>query len=102
MKSLGVSQIYGISTQTSTYQAEVHKRLHLPYDLLSDRKLELQGALRLPTFEWEGKKVLKRVTMAVEGGRVVRVWYPVFPPDEATREVVGWLRERRAGDDRSG
>jgi peroxiredoxin len=97
IQGLGVSQVYGISTQTSTYQAEVHERLHLPYDLLSDKKLELQKALNLPTFEWEGKKVLKRVTMAIEKGRVVKVWYPVFPPDKATSEVVSWLKERAAG-----
>lgn len=86
--------MFGISTQSPEYQAEVHQRLELPYDLLSDRELELQRVMKLPTFEWEGKEVLKRVTMAVEGGVVIKVWYPVFPPDKATEEVVRWLKER--------
>lgn len=89
-----MSQVYGISTQNPSYQAEVHERLGLPYELLSDEKLELQRALNLPVFEWEGSKVLRRVTMAVEGEMVVKVWYPVFPPDKATQEVVSWLKER--------
>ncbi len=29
-----------------------------------------------------------------EQGRIVKVFYPVFPPDENAAEVVAWLRER--------
>ena len=32
----------------------------------------------------------------VEGGRIVKVWYPVFPPDRNAETVLAWLRERRA------
>jgi peroxiredoxin len=91
---LGVSQVFGISTQSPTYQAEVQTRLALPYELLSDENLELQTALGLPTLEWEGKTLLKRATLAIRGGRVEKVWYPVFPPDKATEEVVAWLKSR--------
>jgi hypothetical protein len=52
--------------------------------------------MKLPTFDWEGGKVLRRLTIAMEGGSVVKVWYPVFPPDKATQEVVSWLKERAA------
>ena len=89
--SLGVSQVFGLSTQSSSYQAEVHGRLHLPYELLSDENLEFQKAMNLPTFDWEGGKVIRRLTLAILGGKVVKVWYPVFPPDKATDEVVSWL-----------
>jgi peroxiredoxin len=89
-----VAGVFGVSTQSSEYQAEVHKRLHLPYDLLSDQELRLQEALELPTFDWEGGKVFRRMTVAIEGGMVIKVWYPVFPPDKATEDIVTWLRER--------
>jgi peroxiredoxin len=74
LKSLGVSAIYGLSTQSSDYQKEAHDRLHLPYELLSDEKLEFQTALNLPTFAWEGKKVIRRMCLAIEGGKVVKWW----------------------------
>lgn len=34
----------------------------------------------LPTIEWEGRK------LAVDGGRFVKVWYPVFPTDKSADE----------------
>lgn len=95
LKGWGVSQIFGVSTQSPAYQAEVHKRLHLPYDLLSDEDLRLQQALLLPTIDWDGGKVLKRATMAIENGKILKVWYPVFPPDKSTEDVVAWLKEGR-------
>ena len=75
---------------------EAKERLHLPYDLLSDEKLEFVKALRMPTFEWEGNEVVRRVTVAIEDGRIVRVWYPVFPPDKSADEVLEWLRKERS------
>lgn len=53
MLELGVSHLFGCSTQSTTYQQEVRERLHLPYQLLSDEGLELVGAAKLPTFEFE-------------------------------------------------
>lgn len=96
-QELGVSNIFGLSTQDTAYQKEVHGRLHLPYQLLSDEKLEFAQALRLPLFEWEGRKLIKRMSMAVVDGRIVRVWYPVFPPDKSADEVLRWLRIERQG-----
>jgi peroxiredoxin len=95
LKSLGVDHVYGISTQTPTYQAEVHDRLHLSYDLLSDEHLKFQQALRLPTFEWEGKKVLKRSMIALREGKVIKWWYPVFPPDKGVDDVIAWLKTQK-------
>ena len=86
-----------MSTQSSEYQREVKERLRLEYDLLSDEDLGFVGAMGLPTFEWEGMKLVKRVTLAVEEGRVLRVWYPVFPPDKSAQEVVDWLEAEGRG-----
>jgi len=82
-------------------QQEVVERLHLPYRLLSDERCEFVDALKLPTFEWEGKRAAKRVTLAIEEGRVVQWWYPVFPPDKGVEHVVKWLEERK-GDGKEG
>lgn len=90
-----MSQVFGVSVQPPSYQAEVQQRLHLPYELLSDEHFALSQALKLPTHDWQGGKVLRRATIVVEDGKVVRTWYPVFPPDRATGEVVEWLKARK-------
>ncbi|KAK4503500.1 hypothetical protein PRZ48_004415 [Zasmidium cellare] len=90
----GVSHIFGASTQDTPYQQEVRERVHLPYQLLSDEKLEMQQALTLPIFDWQGKKLIKRLTLAIEDGVIVKVWYPVFPPDQSANEVLKWLRTK--------
>ena len=46
--------MFGLSTQDPAYQSEAATRLHLPFPLLSDAKLALTRALRLPTMEVAG------------------------------------------------
>ncbi|KAK1035344.1 hypothetical protein LTS16_014676 [Friedmanniomyces endolithicus] len=92
---LGVERILGCSTQDTKYQMELKERIHLPYELLSDEKLELARAAKLPTHEWKGKTLIKRMAMAVESGKIVKVWYPVFPPDQSAAQVLGWLKTGR-------
>ena len=36
----------------------------------------------------------KRLTLVAEAGRIVKVFYPVFPPDRDAAEVLAWLRGR--------
>ena len=93
------AQVFGISTQETWYQQEFVERNHVPFELLSDAELRLTRTMRLPTFEYPvesgGPNVLiKRMAWYVEGGRIVRVWYPVFPPEENAQTVLAWLRER--------
>jgi peroxiredoxin/uncharacterized membrane protein YphA (DoxX/SURF4 family) len=91
--ALGV-RVFGLSAQDSDYQREAAERLGLPYPLLSDPGLALADALALPTFEFAGDRLLKRLTMLVRDGRIVGVIYPVFPPDEAAAATLAWLRDR--------
>jgi peroxiredoxin len=88
---LGAKNVFGLSTQDTSYQAEAKERLHLPYELLSDERLEFAKALKLPTFGWKGQTLVKGCALAVQDGTIIRVWYPVFPPDAIAREVVEWL-----------
>jgi len=92
LRSLGVRQLYGLSTQDSDYQREAVERLHLPFAILSDAEFALQRALRLPTFEVDGMVLLKRMALVIDDGRIAKVFYPVFPPDRSAAEVVAWLR----------
>jgi peroxiredoxin len=92
LRELGVNAIFGLSTQDTTFQKEAKERLHLPYNLLSDENLDFVKALKLPVFEWEGQPLVKRITLALKEGKVVHVWYPVFPPAENAAEVAAWLK----------
>jgi peroxiredoxin len=85
-------KVFGLSTQTTEYQKEMVDRLHVPFDVLSDQDLSLTRALRLPTFEFAGMTLIKRLTLVVRNGAVEHVFYPVFPPDRHAEEVLGWLR----------
>ena len=88
------AEVYGLSTQTTEYQREMAERLHLPFEILSDVEFKLVDALRLPTFEVEGVRLVKRLTLVVRHGRIEHVFYPVFPPNESAGEVISWLKAR--------
>lgn len=88
------AHVVGLSAQTSEEQREFAARVGLPYPVLSDPELRLADALGLPTFEFEGTRLYKRITLVLEGGRVAHVFYPVFPPNENATEVTRWLRDR--------
>lgn len=90
-----MKNIFGISTQDTPYQQEVRERVRLPYDLLSDEKLAFMEGLNLPWFEYKGKKLIKRLCLATEDGKVVKWWYPIFPPDSNVHEVLEWLKKGR-------
>jgi peroxiredoxin len=89
----GANQIFGLSTQNTGYQREAAERLHLPYSLLSDHKLLLSRALRLPTFDFANMTLIKRLTLIFDKGMITNVFYPVFPPDESANETLHWLQE---------
>jgi peroxiredoxin len=91
LKDLGVAELFGLSTQDTTYQQEAVGRLHLPFELLSDERLELARALKLPTFEVDGMRLIKRITLILRDGGIVKVFYPVFPSDANAGEVLHWL-----------
>jgi peroxiredoxin len=92
LAALDVS-LFGVSTQAIDYQREMVERLHLPFEVLSDADFRLTDALRLPTFEVDAERLLRRLTLLVAGSVIEHVFYPVFPPDEHARQVVRWLQE---------
>jgi peroxiredoxin len=92
LRGLGVDHLFGLSTQDSAYQMEMAQRLHLPFPVLSDAKLELARAIALPTFETSGMVLFRRLTLVIRDGVVQKAFYPVFPPDRSAADVVEWLR----------
>ena len=92
LSSLGVDHLFGLSTQDTGYQREAAERLHLPFPLLSDARLEWAEEMGLPRFEIAGMMLLKRLTLIVRDGRVEKVFYPVFPPDRNAVDVIAWFR----------
>jgi len=96
LTKLGVTTLFGLSTQDAEYQKEARDRIGLKYELLSDVDLKFVDTLKLPTFDWEGKRLVRRLTLALEEGKIVKHWYPVFPPDKNVDEVLDWLKERQA------
>jgi peroxiredoxin len=85
------ASLIGISTQTPAEQAEFAQREHIPYPLLSDHELVLAERMRLPTFQAGGLQLYKRLTFVAQAGRIVKLFYPVFPPDRNADEVLAWL-----------
>lgn len=95
LRSLG-AQVFGVSTQSTDYQREAAARLHLPFALLSDVALALTTALRLPTFEVDGMRLIRRLALIVRDGTVAKCFYPVFPPDRNAGDVLAHLRDTGA------
>jgi peroxiredoxin len=95
LSAAGAAGVFGLSTQDTAYQAEAVERLHLPFPILSDEKLELAKALALPTFEVANTTLLKRLAMVIDDGRITQVFYPVFPPDRNAGDVLAWLKDNK-------
>jgi len=85
------ARVAGLSAQTLDDQQELAERLHILYPVIADPERRLGAALDLPTFDFEGVTLYKRVTLVLEAGRIAKVFYPVFPPDKSAEEVLAWL-----------
>lgn len=83
--------VAGLSAQPAEEQQEASVRLHLAFPLLADPDRRVGQALNLPTFEITGMTLYKRLTLIARSGRIVKVFYPVFPPDENAEEVLRWI-----------
>lgn len=93
--TLGVN-VFGVSTQRLEEQQEAKARLKLPFELLNDRHFALVEAMRLPTFEYQSARLIKRITIIIVNGTIEKVFYPVFPPDKNAQQVLEWLKNAGA------
>jgi peroxiredoxin len=86
--------VAGLSAQSLDDQLEFAERNRMPFPVIADPERRLGTALGLPTFELAGLTLYKRITLVSENARIVKVFYPVFPPDENADNVLRWLRSR--------
>jgi peroxiredoxin len=93
LAALGV-RVAGLSAQSLDDQLEFAERNAMPFPVISDPERRLGEALRLPTFEIAGLTLYKRLTLVAENAGIVKVFYPVFPPDANAGDVLAWLRAR--------
>jgi peroxiredoxin len=89
------TNVFGLSTQTTEYQKEVKERLHLPYELLSDKDLLFANSLQLPFHLVDNMTLTKRVTLIFDEGKIVKYFYPVFPADKNIDQVIDWLKDNQ-------
>ena len=94
LTALGV-RVAGLSAQSIGDQRAFAELRALRFPVLADPELRLAAALGLPTFTTGGLTLYRRVTLVAEGGTIVKVFYPVFPPDRNAADVVAWLEARR-------
>lgn len=94
-EQLGVS-VLGLSSQDTEYQREAVERLHLPYPLLADPGRLLAKHFDLPTFDFEGMTLYKRLTLVVRGGRVEEAFFPIHDPESHASWLLEHLRTTRA------
>lgn len=92
LAAAGACAVYGLSTQDRAYQREMAARLHLPFPVLSDAGLQLATAAGFPTMVVDGKTLIKRFALVLDDGVIVKVFYPVFPPDANAGDVLAWLQ----------
>ena len=86
-------QVFGLSSQSTASQRAHVQELALPYPLISDESLQLSEALGLPTFDFQGLRYFRRLTLVVADAIVEAALYPVFPPDEGAAQALRWLRQ---------
>jgi peroxiredoxin len=96
LQAAGARYVFGLSTQDTGYQREMVERLHVPFQILSDEKLELTRALKLPSMKVAGLTMIKRLALIIDEAKITHVFYPVFPPDRNAGDVLAWLQENPA------
>lgn len=86
--------VHGVSTQSPAEQAAFARAEDLPFPLLSDDRLQLTAALRLPTFRAGQSLRVKRLVLVVGPDRVVR--HTLFPVHDIPGAVSRALNLARA------
>ncbi len=84
----------GISSQPIYELEQLSSLRGLSQILVSDTKLEFQKRLNVPTFNAEDKTVYKRLTLVIKNSKIIKVFYPVFPPDKHIFEILQWLENK--------
>ena len=87
-------KVYGLSVQPPIVLNEFAQRMHISFPLLSDYQYLLTDLLKLPTFEFDGSRLIKRMALFIKEGEIKKVFYPIFPPNKNAEEVLAWLKNQ--------
>ncbi|MGO9750757.1 MAG: AfsR/SARP family transcriptional regulator [Solirubrobacteraceae bacterium] len=85
------ARVVGLSVVAPGTLVEFSEANHISFPVIADPERRLETALRLPTFQVAGVTLYRRVTLIAERGTIVKVLYPVFPPERNANEVIAWL-----------
>jgi peroxiredoxin len=88
------ARVAGVSAQSHEDQLEFATRNAMPFPIVSDEWLDLARDPGLPTFDVEGLTLYRRLALVADASRIVKVFYPVFPPDRNAQDVLNWLAAR--------
>ena len=83
--------VCGISTQAIDELTELSLLRKFSQPLISDTSLKFQEKLQIPTFDVENKTMYKRLTLIVKDSKIIKVFYPIFPPDKHIFEILEWF-----------
>ncbi|MGW0187435.1 winged helix-turn-helix transcriptional regulator [Streptomyces sp. NPDC003362] len=92
-RAAGVA-VHGVSTQTPAEQAAFARAEELPFPLLSDTRLDLTAALRLPVFRAGQDLRVKRLILVVGPDRRIR--HTLFPVHDIPAAVTQALTLAKA------
>lgn len=102
VEALGTT-VYGVSTQDTAYQRDFVRRFHLPFPLLSDADLKLARALDLPTVDFGGETLLRRLTVLADPHGIIRKVFDEIPdPGRHPLEVLAYLQGARRQEEATG
>jgi peroxiredoxin len=85
------ARVIGVSAQSPAEQREFAERKHIQYPLLSDGDHRLAETLGLPTFDVAEMRLYRRLTFIARERHIIKVFYPVFPPERNASDVLTWL-----------
>ena len=86
--------IIGISTQPIEELTKISRKRKFTQIILSDPELKLKANLNLPTFRIDEKIMYKRITLIIKKSKIIKVFYPIFPPDKHIFEIIKWLNNQ--------
>lgn len=84
----------GISTQRIEELIKISTLMNFSHILASDHNLKFQEKLLIPVFDFNNKTMYKRLTIIVKNSKIVKVFYPIFPPDKHIFEILKWFEEK--------
>jgi len=47
----------------------------------------------LPIFEVGEMRLIKRITLILNNNKIIKYFYPVFPPDKNVDDVIAYLKK---------